>query len=509
MILPIFFATSSLYASSLEQLLSMKLDGVEWDSMVHRHEYSDPVLKTLVGQIIDEFIERPDQFQQQIQKLKYDQKMKLIEDSGTSRTDLIDLLSVEFKMRIQDRWKNHFTIPYHHSEIWSLAKYRLKTSIKSDLKLSTGVSVFRAPGMASTQGVLACALGDFRQTAGPRDARKPLDVGGVHFRPFTLRKADTIVGHCGERTLSLSRKDEALPRNWDWKPMLSFTPRSQDLLRVVAVLGLNATTPESMKKATLAFLKYWRGYSLISERTIDLRTEFDSLFVEADIFMPLIDLPNDGNKFIFFGASKKGLRIDLKRSVGERNIWLSILLPPVDAKAPARESVSLSQSEFRSLIAERQSPLIVIDLACFSNVYLKDWAGLFLDPSRKLQPGMMPHLIGSKRGQRGEASVQILPQVDILFHSIDRFAADFQILSLSEALQSGSPTSRALARSSEWLQKIKMPISLPNSFEPASTNDLPYSEIFMAPVRTPFHLIEDSALKIYNPYPEGSFEMRD
>jgi len=484
------------HAATIRDLTSISTSGVQWDSRIHQHVYYDTLLQLVVQQVITKLIEHPDEFENDLKTLKKEERFRLVEDSGNSRIDLIDLLSVELKLRLQSQWKEHFTIPFHHSELWSLAKYRLKMLIQPTLNLSTGVSFFKAPGMAATQGVLGCALGPFVQIAGHRDPRKVLKVAGISFSPLTFKKGDKILGSCGDRKLRLQRKDSdrSLTKSVTQVPMPT---KSSGLLRVVSVLGLNETTSPKMKKGVEGFLKWWRGYKWISERNVELSAEIRSLLNDADVFMPLIDIPNEGNSFIFFGEATRGLRLDFRRPVGDRNIWLSILIPPVE-KSGARTGVRFTQEALQSLSQTRQNPLVLIDLACFSNVFMKDWI-----PALQNAQGNL--FIASKRGQRGERISDLLPQIDTLLHAIDQYAIDLNPESLAVALDRGSPLVRRWHEAVSLLDFLKRRVDIPVSFEPVSTLQTPYAELLQAPHRVAIEVQENDRLKIYNPFPEGIF----
>ncbi len=454
---------------------------------------------------ISTLIENPEKFLNLVEELSQEERAFLAMDSLNSRTDWIDLLSVELKLRLQKQWKNTFSTPFNHSELWSLAKYRLKKIFQPALELSTGVSVFREPGMESTKAVIACA--DGKSKISKARLIQKMKVAEIHFDFVDLKKLKSAPWKCGSRNLEITQRTFDLPKNWKWHPT-SFKPQDPQVLRVFASLGLVESIPKLMKEATLAYFRLQGNYELIHERGVHLRSEIEAHLKTTDVFMPLIDLPNQGNQFGFFNPAESGLLLELEKTLetprGQAKILMTILLPPLKSKE-SREKLknekgtSFNQKQLAEIFAARGSPLVLVDLACFSKNFIKDWAPPFL-LNKSHSDNKLPVIIGSKRGQRGEGVADILPQVEIILYALDQWVETQSFEIFKSSLDDGNPSIRHFNEILSYFEWMGMN-PLEDSFQPVWSHDPPYSQLWTARNRSVIEIREDSQLKLYNPLP--------
>jgi len=435
-------ASGQSVTESMRSLLKVGTSGVEWSSIKHAHEYSDSGLHLLVRRIIDDLLLDQKKFDKEISFLTETERKQLAFDSIDSRTDLIDLLSIELKFRLISRIEE---LPIRYSldssEVWSIAKYRLKSVLEPHIKRSTGVIVFREPGLQSQEVLFVC--GDARTA-------DETSIGGIQISQRRLKSRIKV--RCGDRHFTLesapSGSSIASP-NTEWN-----LPQTQDskTFYVTGMIGLSATIAPFMQKLTSSYIEWLGGYKLTAQEEGSLKAFATEAIISSDLLLLAVNLP-DGNRFELSNQAEWGQRLTFVRELPTTKIVFQILIPPLRSEASrekvrSESGVSFSFDELATLIEKRAQPFQLIDLTCFSSKHLKDWLEVSIARSKK-----SPWLVGSKRGQQAEGTLDILPQLDLMFYLLDSVAqsqhAETKIL-----LDRGSPRYRWLShfgRQTEFL----------------------------------------------------------
>src|SRR5690606_35574270 len=119
----------------------------------------EPAFEKQIQSLVDLFETEPRTFLSNIQNLDSKASETLTLDRLESRTDPIDLLTIELKLRLERKANEVFgnKIRFDRSTFWSLAKYRLKTALVPSLSLNTSAAIFREDGITARSLVLACA----------------------------------------------------------------------------------------------------------------------------------------------------------------------------------------------------------------------------------------------------------------------------------------------------------------------------------------------------------------
>jgi len=464
---------ASLVTSILRSLLDMGNSGAEWNSETHSHIYHNPKLQSLVTESVD-LLESQGPFRMEVSRLSASERRSLVADSLDSRSDLLDLLSIELKWRMQQKLE---VLPYIYdqSEIWSLAKHRWRAALEPELLAQPKVTIFRRAGLNSPQFMFACANKD-----------EP-----VRFEEYELKPSLSLTLKCGRRKFRTQLNPLKVPSIHEIKStQLNHSNQLNHSIKsilessdpIVAIIGLSAMTPASTISFFKAYIRIRTGFKFESMEEIDLKSEIAQALKNSSLIMTTVDLP-DGNNFKFSIHGERGLRIRFKKA----SKFFDVLIPPLKNSDEvstlfSKEGVRFTSDELIELIKKRRSPFALIDLTCFSEKHLKDWFAVASQSATEFN--FPPMLIGSSRGQRGESIFELIPQFDILL----------SLFQNSESLQNGT-----------WISRLMGKIfGSPKTFQPVALSDAPYSSLLSSSPRVGITLTSLDSIQqkmIFNPTP--------
>lgn len=413
-------------------LLDPASQKIYWDSSKHFHRFPGVALQIETNTWLSLIDERPGDFLRVIGQLSDAEKRQLTQEDLFRRNDWLDIFSVALKEEVQARWLPKFEqFPFNRSQLWSLAKSRLRALYSQNFsEAGFELSLFRKSDPESLDFVAAC-VGDVPNLLGPWKSGDQISFADIHFVEFKWdRDGEAFQNETGDlkcgakrfRVSALSLRDwpSPIPESVPWIPR----DENSDRLTVFSTIGLTNQVSSTMLNATQFYLRWFRGYKLISEEEVQLLEALAEGLNSADLFLPAI-IVADANNFRFGLSSARALKLVFEKLVSDKKVRLEILLPPLEDQ-PGDKQFVLNQSEMAELLKGRETLPVIMDMACFSQKYVLDWLAVF-SLSRRLRDStatefQSPSIVASSLGHPGESSFQIILIMDQVLGAVDRFA---------------------------------------------------------------------------------------
>lgn len=498
-------------SSSFQKIFESPNQGVAWNSAKHSHDYSNSNLQNEVRSSIDLLINDPNGFQNQINQLNQEQRKFITEDDLNSRTDPIDLLSVELKNRIEAKLSEEqidLTIwSIDRSQLWSLAKYRLKTILDPSLKLESGFSVFRKNGLDNREVLFACV--DSEKTkfdfsiADIRFEKKNFSEKTNPLKNWKCRNQNFQISWENVSPTLNSKEISALATN----PLIQFKDRKE--IHLVSSITLTNSISSSSLQITKKFLEWELGFKEKEFReNIPLKSRLLELLPNTDVFLPFSDIPN-ANQFQLSFRNTNASELILEKEINnpeqpdlKTKVYFHIFLPLLkDVKAEGTNGLSFSLNEMTNLLQQRLSKnstqLTIFDLACFSKKYLSSWTLA----SRLTQSKNIPVLIASAEGHPAENPTQILIQMDFIIRGINQILSGGNLYAVQSELQKSSiklDLMRMLLKPFHAFGFFKN-LEIPKTFSPVSNLDESFKDLITSKNFWVLKLKTSSTEKIFPP----------
>lgn len=467
-------------APPLEETLSdFSKQQIRWNSERHQHDYSDPKYKSRVQELLLLLRKHPQEFLSQVDRLSPAQRKRLSEDDPNNREEPIDVLAAELKFLLQEYWQENIgaSYPYIKSELWSLAKYRLKKIFRPQVELDSGLSVFRHQAPSKPRLILACARQkepNRIKDLGSWKALNSYEFAGIDLELFQADAAESLSWSCG-KLQKLSWKQHELPLESPKKELTVLPGQAEQKLQALVLIGLIQSLSSETLKWTKRYLVWKAGYELISEEKLKLEEALGNELLQAHWFINLIDLPH-ANRFQWSEGSADYQLLRFEKKIGKKPVQLNVLLPPTHSQFENKGPVAWTREQLASVIAERESPIAVLDLACFSNKTQQHWISAF-EKAAVLQSRSsfeLPLIISSRRGQKAERLREIVLAMDLVLETIEEIAEMAPRTRVVQRLREGS-----------FLQKLwyffRNPFSWMAEERPRSPNFFRPSSSFSSP----------------------------
>jgi len=411
-------------------------DQVSWNSETHQHIYHDPRLYRLVAEAIDVLDKSPEET---LKNLSLDEKKHLAQDSLSSRDDLLDLLSIELKLRLQGQWRRKISkIPYYDpSELWSLAKFRIKKLLDPSANLSTGVSLFREFYPQDSRATLACGFPHASLMRGKisLESQNAFEFAGVSLRSYDFQANSTYDWSCGSRRFKIlgekNASDIQFLSDIDYEPM-----KKDGKFLIWSSLSLVDKVSQNTIDDLRKYFEWVYGWKFVKQESIHFQNELKRALKEVDFWIPLLDAPHANQINISLNQSE-GTRLVFKKSKIGIPIEFEIWLPP-SRQAHEDQGVFMTIKEIETIWKPRESTPLILDSSCFSSKYFGNWL-LAASQTSQVQP-----IILSNSGHSGEDFWQVLEQLDHLLEAVEAFTDQSNLNTVLARLQNGGSLSKLL-----------------------------------------------------------------
>jgi len=487
----LYFLLSSISFQAHWELNQNTFKNVEWESRNHEHLYKDEQVKTKVLSLVSTLIDTPGQFEKEISELPESLRKAWARDSLDTRTDPIDILASELKKEIFKYW-----IPFagskfqlERSELWSLSKHRLKKLLDPAWNKGTGVSVVRKAIVYSREVILACAAGnaDFKNPA--EHIQKELSIGGLSFQLIKVPFRTPSLWRCGARTFKILAEPFIKP------PKLTVNrelPSFGNRLEILVQMGLEETVKKKTLDATTRYLSWRGGFKLVDTRPIDQKERIKNLFPLSHIFISLIDLPQ-ANLFNFSMKAEQGTELIFEKKItrpreeGDLTLVMHVILPPIRTeealnRVADQKGTPFTQKEVSQLFQQRrkatQTPLIILDLACFSIKNIKRWMAAYAKSVESNGKENTPIYFASLEGRPAESKIEIISQMELVLSFIDAISEGKSTDNLLELLTEGSFVNGLLNTVSTPFRWLGAKADLTVSFHPKLNSMPPFDQLY-------------------------------